>query len=123
MPRRFRTPRRTSLAVAAAAGVGASVLVAAPALAHGYTSDPHEFTMASHSTAYVNSFRNVVMDLSKYGGLKKTPVMDNVAQEVDLRTGQVIWEWHSLGNIRVPETYKEAYRAVDGLGRGLFGSP
>ncbi|HMU25981.1 MAG TPA: arylsulfotransferase family protein [Solirubrobacterales bacterium] len=74
---------------------------------NGYTSDPHEFTMASDTTAYVNSFRNVIMDLSKYGGLKRTPVMDNVAQEVDLLTGQVIWEWHSLGNIRVPETYKD----------------
>lgn len=43
MPRRFRTPRmprRTGLAVAAAVGIGASVLTAAPALAHGYTSTP-----------------------------------------------------------------------------------
>ena len=73
---------------------------------NAYTSDPHEFTMASDSTAYAKGFRNVVMDLSKYGGLKRTPVMDDVAQEIDLRTGQVLWEWHSLGNIRVPETYK-----------------
>ncbi len=72
---------------------------------NGYTSDPHEFTMASDTTAYVNSFRNVIMDLRQYGGLKRTPVMDNVAQEIDLRTGQVLWEWHSLGNIRVNETY------------------
>jgi hypothetical protein len=72
---------------------------------NGYTSDPHEFSMASRDTAFVNGFRTVVMDLSAYGGLKQTPVMDNVAQELDLRTGQVIWEWHSLGNIRVPETY------------------
>ena len=79
---------------------------------NGYTSDPHEFTMASRTTAFVNSFRTVVMDLSAYGGLKKTPVMDNVAQEVDLRTGQVIWEWHSLGNIRVPETYMPIPRKI-----------
>ena len=79
---------------------------------NGYTSDPHEFTMASRDTAYVNSFRTVVMDLSAYGGLKKTPVMDNVAQEIDLRTGQVIWEWHSLGNIRVPETYMPIPRKI-----------
>lgn len=45
------------------------------------------------------------MDLRRYGGVKRTPVMDNVAQEIDLRTGQVIWEWHSLGNVRIPETY------------------
>lgn len=79
---------------------------------NGYTSDPHEFTMASPTTAFVNSFRNVVMDLSAYGGLKRTPVMDNVAQEIDLRTGQVIWEWHSLGNIRVPETYMPIPRKI-----------
>lgn len=79
---------------------------------NGYTSDPHEFTMASRTTAYVNSFRTVVMDLRQYGGLKKTPVMDNVAQEVDLRTGQVIWEWHSLGNIKVGETYMPIPRKI-----------
>ncbi len=79
---------------------------------NGYTSDPHEFTMASPTTAYVNSFRSVIMDLRKYGGLKRTPVMDNVAQEIDLRTGQVIWEWHSLGNIRVPETYMPIPRKI-----------
>lgn len=79
---------------------------------NGYTSDPHEFTMASRNTAYVNSFRNVIMDLSQYGGLKRTPVMDNVAQEVDLRTGQVIWEWHSLGNIKVSETYMPIPRKI-----------
>jgi len=79
---------------------------------NGYTSDPHEFTMASPTTAYVNSFRTVVMDLRQYGGLKATPVMDNVAQEVDLRTGQVIWEWHSLGNIKVGETYMPIPRKI-----------
>lgn len=72
---------------------------------NGYTSDPHEFTMATPTTAYVNSFRSVIMDLRRFGGLKRTPVMDNVAQEIDLRTGQVIWEWHSLGNIAINETF------------------
>lgn len=79
---------------------------------NGYTSDPHEFTMASRSTAFVNGFRTVIMDLSAYGGLKRTPVMDNVAQEIDLRSGQVIWEWHSLGNVRVPETYMPIPRKI-----------
>lgn len=71
-----------------------------------YTSDPHEFTMASNTTAFVKGFRTVIMDLSRFGGLKRTPVRDDVAQEIDLRTGQVLWEWHSVGNIRVSETYK-----------------
>lgn len=72
---------------------------------NGYTSDPHEFTMTNRNTAYVTSFRTVVMDLSQYGGLKRTPVMDGVAQEVDIKTGLVLWEWHSLGNVKVNETY------------------
>jgi len=72
---------------------------------NGYTSDPHEFTMTNHNTAYVAGFRTVVLDLRRYGGLRRTPVMDAVAQEVDVRTGLVLWEWHSVGNIKVNETY------------------
>lgn len=84
---------------------------------NGYTSDPHEFTMASQTTAFVNSFRSVIMDLSRFGGPKRVPVMDNVAQEIDLRTGQVMWEWHSLGNIGIGESYlpvpKKVTRSYD----------
>lgn len=79
---------------------------------NGYTSDPHEFTMASQTTAFVNSFRSVFMDLRKFGGLKRTPVMDNIAQEIDLRTGQVLWEWHSLGNVSVGDTYWPVPRKI-----------
>jgi hypothetical protein len=79
---------------------------------NGYTSDPHEFTMAGPTTAFVNGFRTVVMDLRKFGGLKRTPVMDNVAQEIDLKTGLVMWEWHSLGNVRINETYMPIPRKI-----------
>lgn len=79
---------------------------------NAYTSDPHEFTMASPSTAFVKGFRSVFMDLRKYGGLARTPVMDDVAQEVDIRTGQVLWEWHSVGNIRIGETYKDIPKKI-----------
>lgn len=72
---------------------------------NGYTSDPHEFTMTNHNTAYVAGFRTVVLDLRRYGGLRRTPVMDAVAQEIDVKTGLVLWEWHSVGNVKVNETY------------------
>ncbi len=79
---------------------------------NGYTSDPHEFTMAGRNTAFVNGFRTVVMDLRRFGGLKRTPVMDNVAQEIDLKTGLVMWEWHSIGNVRINETYMKIPRRI-----------
>ena len=36
---------------------------------------------------------------------KLSPVLDSLIQEVDIRTGLVVWEWHGLGHIPLGDSY------------------
>ena len=34
-----------------------------------------------------------------------SPLLDSIVQEVDVRTGLVVWEWHSYGHIPLADSY------------------
>ncbi|MGK2933161.1 MAG: arylsulfotransferase family protein [Solirubrobacterales bacterium] len=68
---------------------------------NGYKADIHEFQMTPRNTALVLSYVGVSKDLSKVGGAKNGRLLDNVVQEVDIKTGAVLFEWHSAGNIPI----------------------
>lgn len=66
---------------------------------NGYTADVHEFVITKRNTALFTAVKQVPTDLSVYGG----PVdgyIDNFAiQEVNLATGELIYEWDVLAHI------------------------
>ncbi len=66
---------------------------------NGYKPDVHEFQITPRNTALVLAYRGVKADLSKFGGLKNDRVLDNIIQEVDIKTGAVLFEWHALDAI------------------------
>jgi len=66
---------------------------------NGYEADIHEFHITPRNTAMVLAYRGVKVDLSKYGGDKNGKVLDNVIQEIDIKSGAVLFEWHSIGNV------------------------
>jgi hypothetical protein len=68
---------------------------------NGYVADLHEFQITPRGTAYLDSPVLTKTDLSSVGGPSKGSVMDYVIQEVDIRTGKVLWEWHALGHVPV----------------------
>ena len=74
---------------------------------NGYFGDLHEFTITDRGTAFVPAYRAVLMDLSDRGGPENAAVLDSVAQEIDIETGLVVWEWHSIGNVGLGESYSE----------------
>jgi hypothetical protein len=71
----------------------------------GYLADVHEFQVTPQGTALINAYSPVHTDLSKYGGPKDGTVLDCVIQEIDIRTGQLLWEWHGLGHIPLSASY------------------
>jgi len=77
---------------------------------NGYSADSHEFRLTDRDTAYVTSYRTRIRDLRRVGQPKRGRVSDSIAQEVDLKTGRVIWEWHSLDHVPVGHTYAEKPR-------------
>lgn len=71
----------------------------------GYSSDLHEFQITSQGTALVTAYVPVKANLSSVGGPADGTVLDSVVQEVDIRTGQVLWEWHALGHVPLTASY------------------
>ncbi|MFN8036136.1 MAG: arylsulfotransferase family protein [Acidimicrobiia bacterium] len=72
---------------------------------NGYAGgDPHEFQITPQGTALFLIYNPVRGDLSSVGGGTDEPVVDGIVQEVDVKTGDVLFEWHSLGVIPLQES-------------------
>ena len=56
------------------------------------------------------SYVIVPWDLSKLGGRRDELLETNVIQEIDVETGAVLFEWHTLGAIGLGESYRPAPR-------------
>jgi hypothetical protein len=78
---------------------------------HGYSADLHDFVITPQGYAFITAYAPVRADLSSVGGSRNGILLDSIIQEIDIATGQVLWEWHASGHIRLAETYA---RQVDG---------
>jgi hypothetical protein len=61
--------------------------------------DLHEFLVTPQGDAYIVAVNPVHWD-----GMKR-PLMDSVIQEVDIKTGLVLFEWHALDHIPIAESF------------------
>ncbi|MCB0831151.1 MAG: aryl-sulfate sulfotransferase [Solirubrobacterales bacterium] len=66
---------------------------------NGYRTDLHEFQITPRNTALVLAYQTLKWNLSRFGGAENAALTDNIIQEIDLKTGAVMFEWHTLGNI------------------------
>ena len=66
---------------------------------YGYVADIHEFQLTPQGTALIDAYVPVKADLSSVGGSTQGSLMDCVIQELDVKTGRVLWEWHALGHV------------------------
>ena len=73
--------------------------VAKVRLRNGYRADLHDMVLTDRGTALLLAYDRVRRDLRSVGGRRNGVVVDNVVQEVDLSTGLVVFEWHSLGQV------------------------
>jgi hypothetical protein len=75
---------------------------------NGLDPDSHEFRLTNRGTALVSAYRaRPGFNLSRYGLGTNAVVLESVAQEVDVRTGRVLWQWNSLDHVPVRDTYAE----------------
>jgi Arylsulfotransferase (ASST) len=73
---------------------------------NGYDADFHEFTLTDHGTALIDIYNPVHADLRSVGGPADGVVYDDVVQEIDIKTGLVLFEWHSLGHVPIADSYR-----------------
>ncbi len=72
---------------------------------HGAKTDLHNFTLTSRGTALMTVYRSVTRDLRAVGGPRRGRVLDGIVQEIDVATGKLVWEWHSLDHVSIRESY------------------
>lgn len=72
--------------------------------ADGLHADLHEFQLTPRGTAFITAYRAVPYDLRPVGGPKDGWVWDSVVQEIDLATGKLVFDWHSLGHVPLSES-------------------
>jgi hypothetical protein len=74
---------------------------------NGLAMDEHEFLLTPHGSAYVFAYSPVAANLSAAGGPSSGVAIDCVIQQVDIHTGLVMWEWHSLDHVAITESYSK----------------
>jgi hypothetical protein len=72
---------------------------------NGLYADLHEFQITPQGTAIITAYEPVYRNLTSVGGSSHGIVDDSVLQEIDIRTGLVMFEWHALGHVALNESY------------------
>jgi hypothetical protein len=75
---------------------------------NGLQADLHDFQIAPHDVAYITVYNPIRCDLSTVGGSVHGAIVDTAIEQVDMRTGLVRWDWHSLDHIGAEESEVEA---------------
>jgi hypothetical protein len=74
--------------------------------ANGRQMDMHELSLTPQGTALFTCYPEIVRaDLSSVGGSPDGTVLNPVFQEVDIRTGRLLFEWRGLDHIPLTDSY------------------
>jgi hypothetical protein len=66
---------------------------------HGYSTDFHEFIITPSGTALITADTIATANLTSIGGPADQQVIDGIVQEIDISTGQVLFQWNSAGHV------------------------
>jgi len=72
---------------------------------NGLHADLHEFQITPQNTAFITAYAPIHWNLSSVGGPRNGLIDDGVVQEIDVRTGLVMWQWNALTHVPISSTY------------------
>jgi outer membrane protein assembly factor BamB len=72
----------------------------------GLQVDLHELQLTPRGTALVTAYGRTVADISALGGSTSANVFAGHAQEIDIATGKLLFDWNSLDHIGIHESYQ-----------------
>ena len=75
--------------------------------ANGLQTDLHEFQIAPHDVAYITAYNPIRCDLRSVKGARGGAIVNTAIQQIDMKTGLVRSEWHSLDHIAASESEVE----------------
>jgi hypothetical protein len=77
---------------------------------NGLYADLHDFQITPQGTAWITAFAPERWDLSAYGGFTDGLLDDGVIQEIDIKTGLVMFQWNALGHVPLTDSHAHAFR-------------
>jgi len=72
---------------------------------NGLVGDVHDFVITPQNTALMTIYHRRPLDLTPVGGPAEGKIWDGIVQELDIRTGRVLFEWHSYPEVAIKESY------------------
>ena len=74
--------------------------------AHGYMTNFHEFLITPWNTALILADTPATANLSSVGGPSDQQVIDGIVQEIDIKTGQVLFQWNSADHVPYRDSHQ-----------------
>ncbi len=66
---------------------------------NGLSADGHEFLITPGNTALILAYTTATADLTSIGGPPDQTVINGVVQEINIRTGKVLFQWNSADHV------------------------
>jgi hypothetical protein len=66
---------------------------------NGLSADGHEFLITPQNTALILAYTTATADLTSIGGPANQTVINGVVQEIDIKTGKVLFQWNSADHV------------------------
>jgi hypothetical protein len=80
--------------------------------ANGLSADLHEFRLTPQGTALITAYYPVYWDATALDMSSRQIVLDSVVQEIDIKTGLLLFEWDSLDHVPLGDTYEPAVKSA-----------
>ncbi len=72
---------------------------------NGDATNFHEFLITPSNTALITADTVTTADLTSMGGPAHQLVIDGIVQEIDIKTGRVLFQWDSAGHVPYADSY------------------
>ncbi len=76
---------------------------------NGVREDLHDLQLTPQGTALITAYEPILCDLSSIGGSSYAGVTDGLVQEIDVKTGLVMFQWTSLDHVALDESYSNLF--------------
>jgi Arylsulfotransferase (ASST) len=73
--------------------------IATVSAGNGYSADGHEFLITPWNTALILSYTTATANLTSIGGPADQTVIDGIVQEINIKTGKVLFQWNSAAHV------------------------
>ncbi|OZJ02919.1 hypothetical protein BZG36_04114 [Bifiguratus adelaidae] len=74
---------------------------------NNFFGDLHEFYITKNNTALISIYETAAFDLSHIGGPKNGYILAGRFQEIDIATGNLLFDWSCLDHVQLNESYIE----------------